>query len=74
MKIEDFVKGMKKKATKELLEVSGDGKCIEKTCQFQVGSAEIITIKGGAIEKAAISHLILKGVKPPGSDEKFGQK
>ena len=69
MNIEGFVKEMKEKATKGLLEVSGGGKSVEKTYQFQVGSAHIITIRGGAIEKAAITHLILKGVKPPGADK-----
>ena len=69
MKIGDFVSEMKKKATTGLLEVSGGGKSTEKSYQFQVGNAHIITIRGGAIEKAVISHLVLKGVKPPGVDE-----
>lgn len=69
MKIDDFVREMKEKATSGLLEVSGGGKDTEKSYQFEVGSAHIITIRGGAIEKAVISHLILKGVKPPGAEE-----
>jgi coproporphyrinogen III oxidase len=68
MKILDFVKEMKQRATRELLAVSEGGKCIEKTYTFQKGQAEIITICGGAIEKAAITHLILKSVKAPGTD------
>ena len=70
MRIEDFVNEMKKKATGGLLEVSGGGKSIEKTYEFQVGRADIVIIRGGAIEKAAITHLILKDVKIPGTDEK----
>jgi len=69
MKIDDFVKEMKGKATTGLLDVSGGGKATEKSFPFQVGSAHIITIRGGAIEKAVISHLVLKDVKPPGADE-----
>ena len=69
VKIDDFVRAMKEKATSGLLEVSGGGKDTEKSYQFEVGSAHIITIRGGAIEKAVISHLILKGVKPPGAEE-----
>jgi len=70
MKIEDFVKEMKGKATKELLEVSEGGKSEKKNYEFKIGSAEIRTIRGGTIEKAAITHLILKGVKIPGTEEK----
>lgn len=70
MKIEDFMKEMKEKATRELLEVSEGGKCTEKTYEFQIGQAEIKTIKGGAIEKAAITHLTLKGIPIPGTDKK----
>lgn len=69
MKILDFVKEMKEKAKKGLLEVSGTGECVEKTHKFKAGHADIITIRGGAIEKAAITHMVLEGVRPPGMDE-----
>ena len=69
MKIEDFVEEMRRKAEKGLLEISEGGKSTEKTYQFQVGSARIITVRGGIIEKAVISHLILNNIKPPGADE-----
>ena len=69
MTIDDFVKEMKVKATQGLLALSDGGIDTEKTYQFEVGSAHIITIKGGILEKAMISHLILKGVRPPGSEE-----
>jgi coproporphyrinogen III oxidase len=70
MKILDFAKEMKERAKKELLEISGGGKCTEETCEFPIGNAEIITIRGGAIEKAAITHLTLKDVPIPGMDKK----
>ncbi len=69
MELMDFVEEMKEKATKRLKEVSEGGKCVKKTHNFQIGQAEIITIKGGAIEKAAITHLILKGIKMPDTGE-----
>lgn len=71
MEILNFVKEMNEKATKALLEVSEGGKSIDKTYQYQKGQAETITIWGGAIEKASITHLILKGVKAPGKDREF---
>ena len=70
MKILDFVKEMKEKTTRGLLDVSEGGESIEKSYKFQIGQAEIITIRGGAIEKAAITHLILKGITLPGTDVK----
>lgn len=69
MKIMDFVREMKGKATKELLEIAGNGNCVERTHTFKVGHAEVTTIRGGAIEKAAISCLTIRGVKLPGTDE-----
>jgi hypothetical protein len=63
MKILDFVSEMKEKATKELVAVSGGGSCVKRTHTFQIGHAEIITIRGGGIEKAAITLLTLKGIK-----------
>ena len=69
MKIMDFVQEMKERAKNELLKVSEEGKCVGKTREFKTGKAEIITIKGGALEKASITHLVLKGIKPPGSDK-----
>lgn len=62
-RILEFVKEMKEKATQGLQEVSGGGKCVKKTHLFKVGQAEIATVKGGAIEKASITQLTLKGFK-----------
>lgn len=70
MKILDFVKEIKEKVTKALLEVSDGGKSLEETYKFPIGQAEVLTIRGGAIEKAAITHLILKDIIVPGTDEK----
>jgi len=71
MEIMDFVKEMKQRSIRELLEVSGGGKCVEKTHEFKIGRAECISIRGGTIEKAAITHLILEGVKAPGTEEEI---
>jgi len=71
MRILKFVEGMKAKAIKELLEVSGTGKLTEKMHTFKAGSAYLSIIQGGAIEKAAIAHLTVKGIKPPGMDEEI---
>jgi coproporphyrinogen III oxidase len=69
VKIDDFVNEMKEKTARVLLEVSGGGERSEKRYRFQAGNAHIITVRGGAIEKAAITHLVLAGVKPPGVDK-----
>lgn len=71
MRIVKFVDEMKKKATQELLEVSGNGELAEKTYTFKGGSANIIVIRGGAIEKGAITHLVLEGITPPGMNEEI---
>jgi coproporphyrinogen III oxidase len=71
MKILTFVEEMKEKATQGLLEVSGTGKLVEKTYTFKGGHADIVMIRDGAIEKAAISHLVLKGITPPGANEEI---
>ena len=69
MKIDDFVTEMKEKTAGALLEVSGGGERSDKHYRFRAGTAHIITVRGGAIEKAAITHLVLAGVKPPGADK-----
>ena len=67
--VRDFVKEMKERATREFLAISGQGVCTEKTVTFQRGEINIATIRGGAIEKAALTHIIIKGIKIPGTDE-----
>jgi coproporphyrinogen III oxidase len=69
MKMLDFVKEMKVKATKGLLEASEGASSVKRTYTFQIGQGEIVTIRGGAFEKAAISQLILKDIKLPGADK-----
>lgn len=62
MKISNFADKMKETAVKDLLSISENGTCIEKTYKFKAGHATIITIRGGAIEKAAVTHMALKGI------------
>lgn len=69
-KILSFVDEMKKKAVDELSAVGGKVERTEKIHTFKAGEAQIITLRGGPIEKAAITHMSLKGVSMPGSDEK----
>ncbi len=66
MTIDEFVENMKQKATKGLLEVSGTGKLSKRTWTFPKGQAEVMVIRGGALEKAAIMHMTLQGVTIPG--------
>ena len=69
MELIDFANERKEKAAKQLTDVSEGATCVKKTHNFQIGQAEMITIRGGAIEKAAITHLILKGIKMPVTGE-----
>jgi hypothetical protein len=65
IKILDFVKDMQKKASGRLKEVSGSGKCFEKTINFQGGQADIIMIRGGAIEKVLKMLIVLWDISTP---------
>ncbi len=67
MKIDDFVNEMQKKTAGELLEVSGGGARSEKRYRFPAGSAHIVTVRGGTIEKANIALMQLKGIAMPGT-------
>ena len=66
MTVDEFTEKMKQKASEGLLQVSGEGKLLKREWDFQNGTAEIITIRGGAIEKASIMHLKLKGITESG--------
>jgi coproporphyrinogen III oxidase len=68
-KILDFVNDMQDRATKDLVKVSGSGKATKEVIDFKSGQAEVITVRGGAIEKAAITKLTLKDIKPPAGDK-----
>jgi coproporphyrinogen III oxidase len=67
MVIDEFVENMKRKAAKSLLEVSGSGKLVKRTWTFPKGTSELLSIRGGAIEKASIQHLKLRGIAQPGT-------
>jgi coproporphyrinogen III oxidase len=71
MTIDEFVENMKQKVSDGLLEVSGTGKLSKRTWDFTNGQAEVMVIRGGAIEKAAIQHLALRGITQPGTDVSF---
>jgi coproporphyrinogen III oxidase len=62
MTIDEFIESMKVKASKRLLEVSGTGKLSQRTWTFPKGHSELMIVRGGAIEKAAIHHLKLQGI------------
>jgi coproporphyrinogen III oxidase len=66
MTIDDFIENMKQTASKGLLELSDTGKLSSRTWQFPQGQAEIMVIRGGAIEKAAIMHMVRQGTTRPG--------
>ena len=69
MRIVDFGEERKETAANGLMEVAGVGKCTREKVPFKSGEAEIITVRGGAIEKGAITHITLKGIKPPLGDK-----
>jgi coproporphyrinogen III oxidase len=69
MRIVAFVEDMKERAVKELLEVSDGATYTKEITPFKDNQADIRTIRGGAFEKAAITHLTFKGLKPPIGDK-----
>jgi len=71
MTIDEFVENMKQKASKRLLELSGTGKPSVRTWTFPNGHTELMVIRGGAIEKAAIQHMTLQGVTRTRQPGKF---
>jgi coproporphyrinogen III oxidase len=72
MTADEFVENMKQKAPKVLLEVSGTGKLSRRTWTFPQGQAENMIISGGAIERASIMHMTLKGLSRPGITDELG--
>lgn len=69
MKILKFVNETKEKVINRLLEASVSGECTRETIHFKAGQADIAVIRGGAVEKASVTHLELKQVQPPGIDK-----
>jgi len=65
MTIDKFIENMKQKASERLLEVSGAGKLSKRIWNLPQGQAEVIVIRGGAIEKAAIMHMVRQGITRP---------
>jgi coproporphyrinogen III oxidase len=71
MNIDKFVKTMKQKASKGLLDISRTGKLHNRTWTFTNGHAESIVIRGGAIEKATIIHMTLQDFNLPDIADRF---
>ncbi len=69
MRIVEFVEDMKERAVKELLDVSGGAEYTKVVTPFKNHEAEVRTIRGGAFEKAAITHITFKGLIPPLGDK-----
>jgi len=65
MKIVSFVNETKEKVIRTLLELSGTGTLTRETVPFKVGSADVAVIRGGAIEKAAVTHMTMHQITPP---------
>lgn len=67
MKIVDFVNETKELVITTLLELSG-GICDRRSVPFNVGTADVAVIRGGCIEKAAITHMTMHQIQPPELD------
>ncbi|MEI6128009.1 MAG: coproporphyrinogen III oxidase, partial [Pseudomonadota bacterium] len=65
MKIVSFVNEAREKLIEKLLEASGTGKLTRENVPFNVGTADVAVIRGGCIEKAAITHLVMNRITPP---------
>ena len=69
MRIVDFVTETKELVIKKLLEISG-GSCDRRSVAFKVGTADVTIIRGGGIEKAAITHMTMHQIQPPELEKK----
>jgi len=67
MRIESFVNETKEGVLRRLLAVSGGAHCTRETVPLKVGTADVAVIRGGMLEKAAMTHLVLNQVVPPGA-------
>ncbi len=65
MRIVDFVNATKEKVIEKLIEIAGPDSCTRETIPIKVGTAEVAAIRGGAIEKACMTHLVMNRVQPP---------
>ena len=68
-KIFSFVEKTRELVIQSLLDASGGGELVRKTVPFKVGQADVAIIRGGAIEKASITHMKLNQVQPPELDQ-----
>jgi len=68
-KIFSFVEKTRESVIQTLLEASGGGELVRKTVPFKVGQADVAVIRGGAIEKASVTHMVLNQVQPPELDQ-----
>jgi hypothetical protein len=67
-KIVKFVENTRELVIAKLLEASCGGELMRQTVPFKVGQADVAVIRGGAIEKASITHMKLNQVQPPELD------
>jgi len=67
-KITAFVEETREFVINALLEASGGGRLARSTVPFRVGQADVAVVRGGAIEKASVTHMKLNQVKPPELD------
>lgn len=65
LKIISFVDEERERAIHTLSDIAGQESCSRKTVAFAVGTADTAEIRGGGIEKASVTHLIMHNVKPP---------
>ena len=73
MQIDGFVRAMKDRAVNELLALADSGECIERHFEFSSGHADVTTITGGAIAKAVITSMLVRGVQiDADADEDMG--
>ncbi len=69
MRIVSFVNETKDRVIDELVKASKTGKCAKTTSPFKVGEAHVAVIRGGAIEKAVVTHLEMRQVPTPLDDK-----
>jgi coproporphyrinogen III oxidase len=65
MRIVSFVNETRELVIRKLMDAAGTAQCLREAVQFKVGTADSAVIRGGGIEKASVTHLIMHQVKPP---------
>lgn len=69
MRIVAFVNETKARVLQSLVEISNGGTCVRETVPLKVGTADVAVVRGGTLEKAALTHLVLNQVVPPGATQ-----